>query len=123
MARIIVNKNKEIKGLLTATRKIDNVGNIIISGELLTHRYIEEITSIETERYIFEDVCVHCEEFASNDFMIRYEFFANSMSVVGHESNLPLDVINEIEKEYFQSEEKELLHKEVYTKWISENKK
>lgn len=114
MARIILNKNKEVKGLLTASRKLTDEGNILISGELLTHRYIEDISSIKTERYEFLDVTVHTEEFASNDFMIRYEFFAKAMNISGGESNLPLEVINKIEKEYFKSESNELIHEEVY---------
>lgn len=117
MARIILNNNKEVKGLLTASRKLLDDGNILISGELLTHRYIEDIYSIRTERYEFSDVTVHSEEFASNDFMIRYEFFADAMKITGGESNLPLEVINKIEEEYFKDEEKELIHKEVYEKW------
>lgn len=117
MARIILNRNKEIKGLLTATRKLTHEGNIVISGELLTHRYIEDIKHIETERYEFSDVVVHSEEFASNDAMIRYEFFAEAINIIGGESNLPLEIINIIEKDYFKDEEKELIHKEVYENW------
>ena len=128
MAQIILNKTKEVKGLLIASRKLTDEGNIVISGELLTHRYIEHIYEIETERYLFNDVVVHSEEFASNDAMIRYEFFAKSMEIKGceiggsNETNLPRYILDEIEKEYFKSEQEELIHKEVYTKWKSEIK-
>ena len=121
MARIILNKNKEIKGHLTATRKLDEEGNIVISGQLLTHRYIEDIREIATERYEFKNTVVYCEEFASNDAMIRYEFFAQSMDIIGGESNLPLDVINIIEEDFFKEEKQELIHEEVYKAWKLEN--
>ena len=117
MAKIILNGNKEVKGLLTARRKLLDDGNILVSGELLTHRYIEDIYSIKTERYAFSDVTVHTEEFASNDFMIRYEFFAKSVEIMGGESNLPFAVINELESEFFKNESNELIHEEVYKKW------
>lgn len=117
MARIVLNGHKEIKGYLSVMRKMNDDGNITISGQLLTHRYIEDINSISSERYELKDVFVHSEEFASNDPMIRYEFFAEAVNIIGGESNLPLDVIDEIEKEYFKEEEQELIHKEVYTQW------
>lgn len=118
MAKIILNGDKEIKGLLTASRKLTEDGNIFISGELLTHRYIEDIYAIKTERYEFLDVTVHAEEFASNDFMIRYEFFAKAVNIIGGESNLPIEIINKIEEEYFKNESNELMHEEVYKNGI-----
>ena len=116
MAKITLNDNKEIKGYLTAIRKKDEHGNIFTSGQLLTHRYIEDINKISTERYEITGIDVHSEEFASNDFMIRYEFFADAIKIKGGESNLPEQIIEEIEEEYFKEEKNELIHKEVY-KW------
>lgn len=116
MARIILNDEIEIKGLLTAGRKEDEDGNMIIAGELVTHGFYEDITSIETDRYIFEDVDVTAEEFASNDFMIRYEFFAESISIKGGVSNLSEEIRKQIEDEYFKFENTELLHKATEVK-------
>lgn len=120
MAKIIVNNNKEINGLLTVIRKRDDEGNIIVSGQLLTHRYIDHIYHIESERYILDNVDIVCEEFASNDAMIRYEFFTESLFIKGlddsndNETNLPQHILTLVEQEYFKDEQKELIHKEVY---------
>lgn len=122
MAKIILNNNKEIKGYLTAMRKMDTDGNITVSGQLLTHRYIEDIKRISTERYDLTGVLVHSEEFASNDAMIRYEFFADTINIIGGESNLPEEVIKQIEEDYFKEENAELIHEEVYKEWISKAK-
>lgn len=128
MAQIIINGDKKIKGRLSVIRKKDEDGNIVVSGGLLAHRYIDSIDKIETERYVVEDVDVCSEEFASNEYYISYEFTASSIEVKGlegvednsNETNLPKEVEEEIENRIQKEEEEQLFHKEVYSKWISE---
>lgn len=122
MAKIIINDNITTKGLMTVRRSEDEEGNMLISGMLLTHRYFLDITKLETERYIIDDVYITAEEFASNDFMIKYEFIGEEITIKGGETNLPQEVIDKLEEEYFSSETEELFHEEVYKKWMQETK-
>ena len=120
MAKIIINDSKLVNGALNITRSLGSKGNIIVEGMLATHKYIELIDRIESERYILNGVFVTKEQFASNDAMIIYTFTADELKIKGGETNLPEDVLKEVERRYFKSEEEELIHKEVYTKWKQE---
>lgn len=112
MANIKINNKKELKGHLSAQTKADYDGNLIMIGELYTHRYLDHITQIETDRYLFEDVSVVGFAIGSNDFFIKYDFECDldSLTFKGGETNLSEQQIIEIEKEMFSSEEEELFH-------------
>lgn len=108
MALIRINGETENRfGKLSFTReRIKNnetlENEILISGTLSTHEYIEEILSIESERYILNGVDVYHESFGSNDIDIYYSFFANEIII--KDEHVPEDILwaieeNEIEKE------------------------
>ena len=84
--------------------------------EVIDSKISEEIIHVENEKDLEKDK----EQFASNDAMIIYTFTADELKIKGGETNLPEDVLKEVERRYFESEEEELIHKEVYTKWKQE---
>lgn len=112
MANLRINNEKDLKGYLTASTKRDRTGNVIMSGEFYTHKYIEEVYSIETDRFKFENVELSSFAIGSNDYFIKYSFDCplECVTVKGGETNLPPSLIKEIEKELFKDEENELFH-------------
>lgn len=121
MAKILINGNREVNGKLSISRGLVD-GEIAVGAVLTTHRYFEEITEIESERYLLTDVEIIREDFGTNDFDIQYTLSAGDLEVKDGETNLPKDVIEKIEQETYKTEEQELFHKEVYSKWRSETK-
>lgn len=122
MATIIINKHHKVKGRLSISRGLTENDDIIIGAILTTHRYFEEIKEIESERYHLTDVKIIKEDFGSNDFDIQYTLVAQDLEIKNGETNLPIDVIEAIEKEMYKDEKDNLIHEEVYIKWKSETK-
>ena len=122
MATIIINKHHKVKGRLSISRGLTENDDIIIGAILTTHRYFEEIKEIESERYHLTDVKIIKEDFGSNDFDIQYTLVAQYLEIKNGETNLPIDVIEAIEKEMYKDEKDNLIHEEVYIKWKSETK-
>lgn len=122
MATITINKHHKVKGRLSISRGLTEHDDIIIGAILTTHRYFEEITEIESERYHLTDVKIIKEDFGSNDFDIQYTLVAQDLEIKNGETNLPIDVIEAIEKEMYKDEKDNLIHEEVYIKWKSETK-
>jgi hypothetical protein len=113
MAKIIINGVRTINGKLSA--EIENInGKLVCVGNLITHRYFEDIMKLESERYVFTNVEIIRESFGSNDFNILYTFTAGDWTIKGGETNLPEEVIKEIELQLYAEENKELIHEEVY---------
>ena len=112
MARLIINNKKEVKGYMTASTKTNSVGNVILVGELLTHRHFNDINRIETDRYLLEDVSIVGFSIGSNDFFIKYEFECelDNLTFKGGETNLNEILIREIEVEMFSDEVSEKIH-------------
>lgn len=112
MANIKINNKKQLKGHLSAQTKADYDGNLIMVGELYTHRYLDHITQIETDRYLFKNVSIVGFAVGSNDYFIKYDFECpvSSLTFKGGETNLTENRIKEIEKEIFSSEKEELFH-------------
>lgn len=107
MAQIIINDFKMVNGRLSITRTLNTSeeGAILtIAGQLATHRYFEEITSIETERFLLEDITVYQESFGSDDFDILYSFVANKFEVKGGESHMNEQQIKKIESELYDTQ-------------------
>ena len=91
MADIIVNDKTNIKGKMTISRSLDISKDpvvLTIIGQLETHRYFEEITTLESERYAVTGITVLQESFGSDDFNIVYTFAADSLEIIGGETNL-----------------------------------
>jgi hypothetical protein len=100
MAKIIINGTKEILGKLSIARAADfskNPVEVSVGGQLSTHRYFEEIDSIETDRYKVTGVMVFQENYGSEDFDVVYSFTAEKFVVKGGESNLSEDDITVFE--------------------------
>lgn len=107
MAEMLINGQRAIKGKLTVTRSLDMSQNppvLTIVGELVTHRYFEEINTIETERLNVEGVTVLQEVFGSEDNCISYAFIATAINLDGGESNLPDNKVDELENKLFGGE-------------------
>lgn len=113
MANIKINNKKDLKGHLSAQTKEDLAGNLIIVGELYTHRYIDHIKQIETDRYLFKNVAITGFAVGSNDYFIKYDFECKVDSLVfkGGETNLTPSEISKIEEDIFAHEKEELFHK------------
>ena len=69
-------KTLNVKGRLTFTTELlkDEAGMeyIRVEGQMVTHKYIEDIFKIETHRYLLSDIEVYKETFGSDDFIILY---------------------------------------------------
>lgn len=107
MSKITINGNKEILGKLSVSRAADfstNPITINIGGQLSTHRYVDEITTIETDRYKISGVSVFQESFGSEDFDILYLFTATKLVVKGGESHLKENKIKEIETSKYNTD-------------------
>ena len=112
MARLIINNKKEVKGYMSASTRTNSAGNVIIAGELLTHRHFDDINRIETDRYMLKDVSIVGFSIGSNDFFIKYEFECglDNLTFKGGETNLSEMLIREIEVEMFSDEANEKFH-------------
>ena len=64
----------ETLGLISFNVSKDDEGNLIKSGVLKTHLYIEEINTLECDRFRLTGVDVISESFGSNDPCIIYQF-------------------------------------------------
>lgn len=108
MADIAINKSFMTKGRMSISRALDTESSppiLCIKGQLVMHRYIEEITTIETHRYKLCDVNVYREDFGSEDFNIIYYFTAKDLLIKGGESDLTEDEITEIENMIYNNQE------------------
>jgi hypothetical protein len=106
MANIIINTNTIVLGRLTVVRAKDNSSGKpmqVISGQLATHKYFEEIFQIETDRYILKGVDIIQEAFGSEDFDILYTFTAKDIDVIGGESIYSEDEIKKIEDKKYDT--------------------
>ena len=91
MSKILVNGEREVLGKISVARAADystSPVKVMIQGQLSTHRYLEEIDSLETERYKITGVTVYQESYGSEDFDVIYLFTANKFIVKGGESHL-----------------------------------
>lgn len=74
----------EMYGLVTF--QIQQVENGIRRvGLLKTHKYIEEIDSIECKRFRIEGIEVYAESFGSTDEFILYQFIYETYEVLDYE--------------------------------------
>ena len=105
-------KTLNVKGRLTFTTELlkDEAGMeyIRVEGQMVTHKYIEDIFKIETHRYLLSDIEVYKETFGSDDFNILYEFIAKDYTIKNGATNLSNELIEEIEKEMYASDDSKL---------------
>lgn len=95
MKEISINDGKLVKGKFSVVNENEN-GQIVSYGQLVTHRYYEEINTIESERYLAENVEVVKEEFGSEDFYILYTFTCD-LTIKGGETPYTDEEIEEYE--------------------------
>ena len=70
---IVINDEIETYGLITY--EIKQEGNELIrSGILKTHLYIEEISTLECDKFRLEGIDVYSESFGSTDIFNLYQF-------------------------------------------------
>ena len=113
MAKLIITTNDrkkyEVKGRVTFEAKLIEGENgkqeIIISGKMTTHNYIEDIDKIETHRYLLTNVQVYKETFGSDDFDILYDFIAKDYNVKNGMTNLSNTLIDSIEEKIYESDD------------------
>lgn len=101
-------KSYNVKGRFTfETNLVEKNGNeeIVVSGALSTHKYLDDITQIESNRYIVKNIKVYNEVFGSEDFNILYNFTADDYEIKGGETNLPLDIEEELERTLHQEDD------------------
>lgn len=70
---IIINGSEFTHGLVTIQIEADG-DNYVLSGMLKTHKYIEEIDSIECDKFLIKGVEVYSETFGSIEELILYRF-------------------------------------------------
>lgn len=108
MANLIIKTTDKMykeKGRLTFSTELTSNGNIIISGQMTTHKFIEGINKIETHRYILSDVQIVKETFGSDDFDILYDFIAKDYFVKNGETNLSNELIESIEETSYSKDD------------------
>lgn len=108
MAIIVINNERQIQGRLTFTRSLDMSGEkpmLTMMGTLMTHRYFEEIHSIETERLQITGVTVIEESFGSESHEIAYTFHATGMELVGGESHLSEPDVLKLENKLYGADD------------------
>lgn len=77
---------------------------IVLRGQLVTHKYIDDIKELESQRYLLKNVEVIEENFGTNDFSVLYRFIAGNYIVKGGISNLKDEMIKEIESALYKDE-------------------
>lgn len=109
MALILINdEDRVFNGRLSVTRSLveleDGSYQVVVQGQLATHRYFEDITSIESKRYQLEEIEVYQENYGSEDFDIVYSFRAGYFRVKSGESHLDDEEIEEYENEIYNED-------------------
>ncbi|MGL4878008.1 hypothetical protein [Paraclostridium dentum] len=113
MARLVITdgEGNEIKvnGKMTfevvKVLNADNEVELRVEGKMTTHKYIEDIISIESDRYLLKEIEVVREVFGSNDYDILYEFLVDGDSWHVKEEHLCENAIYEIEAELYKDDE------------------
>jgi hypothetical protein len=104
MADLIINGSKFIKGKFSISRILDNTQHpprLILQGQLETHRYFEELNTIESKRYRVSGVNVFQESFGSDDYSIIYVFNASDIAIKGGETYLVSKDVKELEEKLY----------------------
>lgn len=113
MAKLILtdgeNNKYNVNGRMSfeVTKGLDSNGNVIlmIEGKMTTHKYIEDIISIESDRYILNNIEVVKEYFGTNDFDILYEFVVGEDDWAIKEDYLSEEAISHIEERLYKNDE------------------
>ena len=94
---ILINDEIETLGLITYEIKREGK-ELIRSGILKTHLYIEEIHSLECERFRLDGVEVYAETSGSNDMFYVYVFEYESVEILNNGTEFKLEELLEMYK-------------------------
>ena len=94
---IVINDEIETLGLITY--EIKQEGNELIrSGILKTHLYIEEIHSLSCDRFRLDGIEVFAETSGSNDIFYVYVFEYESIEILNNGTDYKLEELLEMYK-------------------------
>ena len=94
---ILINDEIETLGLITYEIKREGK-ELIRSGILKTHLYIEEIHSLECERFRLDGVEVYAETSGSNDMFYVYVFEYENIEILNNGTEFKLEELLEMYK-------------------------
>ena len=94
---ILINDEIETLGLITYEIKREGK-ELIRSGILKTHLYIEEIHSLECERFRLDGIEVYAETSGSNDMFYVYVFEYESIEILNNGTEFKLEELLEMYK-------------------------
>lgn len=94
---ILINDEIETLGLITYEIKQEG-DELIRSGILKTHLYVEEIHSLECERFRLDGVEVYAETSGSNDMFYVYVFEYESVEILNNGTEFKLEELLEMYK-------------------------
>ena len=94
---ILINDEIETLGLITYEIKQEG-DELIRSGILKTHLYIEEIHSLECERFRLDGIEVYAETSGSNDMFYVYVFEYESIEILNNGTEFKLEELLEMYK-------------------------
>lgn len=96
---ILINDEFSILGLVTFQIKYDNATNSYLTeGILKTHKYIEDIESIECDKFKIAGINVYLEAFGSTDIFNLYYFNFDSYMIKDNEIELSEEELLDIYK-------------------------
>lgn len=94
---IIINDEIETLGLITYEIKQEGK-ELIRSGILKTHLYIEEIHSLSCDRFRLDGIEVYAETSGSNDIFYVYVFEYESVEILNNGTDYKLEELLEMYK-------------------------
>ena len=94
---ILINDEIETLGLITYEIKQEG-DELIRSGILKTHLYVEEIHSLECERFRLDGVEVYAETSGSNDMFYVYVFEYENIEILNNGTEFKLEELLEMYK-------------------------
>ncbi len=94
---IIINDEIETLGLITYEIKQEGK-ELIRSGILKTHLYIEEIHSLSCDRFRLDGIEVYAETSGSNDVFYVYVFEYESVEILNNGTDYKLEELLEMYK-------------------------
>jgi hypothetical protein len=94
---IVINDEIETLGLITYEIKQEGK-ELIRSGILKTHLYIEEIHSLSCDRFRLDGIEVYAETSGSNDIFYVYVFEYESVEILNNGTDYKLEELLEMYK-------------------------
>lgn len=119
MAKLCINDKLKCNGTMDFTLVETESRVVECHGRMVTHRYIEELNSIESDRYKLEKITVYKETFSTGDYNIMYEFKAAKWTIDQMLEHLEDEDRLRIERDMYEHEKEE----EPFHKYLIEKEK